>query len=362
MLNKMDRMVHSWDGPEGKAGFSGASLFVGVSDWARKIRAAIISHARHIRPLAITGEHGSGKKHVAEMVHLASARRNKPFITLDCAALSEDSLEASIFGEIRRMGDGPPRILKGSIALAQGGTLYLQDFWRASKTVHEKLSRFLVMDTYRLVGSNAEEQADVRLIFGITRNPPSKDPLTLTSEEFSMVGDRIDLIPLRERSEDIIPIALHFLREFCEREGRELRIFSSEAETALAQYHWPGNVAELARAVEHIVSRMAPSEISVEALLQSMKIVVPPSTSLRLGDTLELSALLKSTERQIICEALRVSGGRQNKAAQLLGLRKSTLSTKLSRLGIDPKEFVAHGAKPGTTSRLPKHEGGDRSG
>lgn len=340
MLNRTEKLTQSGERLGVKPEMNEASAFVGASDWARKIRGAIISHARHIRPLAICGEIGTGKKHVAQLVHAASMRREKPFLVMDCRALSEGSLEAAIFGEIRHTPDRPPRIFKGAVAMAHGGTLYLQDFWSASTTLSDKLSRLLVTDVYRLVGSSADEQADIRLILGISRPERGSEANRITPEEFAAIGDRIELVPLRERREDIVPIALYYLHTYCEREGRETRIFSSETEIALTEYHWPGNVAELARAVEHMVSRLTPSEISVETLLQSLKIVVPPSTSLRLGDALELSELLKTTERQIICEALRVAGGRQNKAAQLLGLRKSTLSTKLSRLGIDPKDFT----------------------
>lgn len=313
--------------------------FIGVSDWAARMREAILTHARHIRPVFICGEEGTGKSHVAQLIHSLSSRRNNPFQSINCRDVSDSALVSALFGEVRRFRDGSTHMTPGAIARANGGTIYLRYFSKSGNAVIEAIRQLLLRDSYRMRGSEVEEPADIRLVIDCSNFQGLSGPAQDFYREVETLGDRIELIPLRNRQEDIVPLTQYFLRIFCERDGREVRRLSEEAELALTQYHWPGNVAALRRGVEHMVSHLQPALVSLGMVLESIRIVVPPSSALRLGSSVKLSHLLSSTERQIICEALRMSGGKQNRAAKLLGISKSTLCTKISKLEIDPKEY-----------------------
>lgn len=314
--------------------------FIGVSRWANRMRSAIQTHELHDRPLLITGEAGTGKKHLAGLIHAASSRRFGPFRIVNCTDISPSSLEAAVFGEVRKNADGASRISKGAVELARGGTLYLQDFHAADDSFANQIRHLLVGGTYHLVGSEVIEKADVRLIIALTASASGDSEGVAIPIDPNLINDRIGLIPLCERREDIVPLAEEFLQTFCDRYNREPRRFEPAVETVLTNYSWPGNVAELKMVVERTVSRLAPAEISLDHLPEALRGNVPPATALSLGNQLDLSELMKATERQIICEALRVARGRQNKAAKLLQVNKSTFSAKLARLKIDPRNFI----------------------
>lgn len=315
-------------------------FFVGGSRWARRMQTAIRSHSLHDRAVLISGESGTGKEFVARLVHENSARKGGPFHIVNCRALSTESLEAALFGEIRRKANNAHRVVHGAVEKAKGGVLYLKDFVPGDNSVSNQISQLLFTESYHLIGSEMREKADVRLIFGMT-TPTAGDGETKSNPQTQAiaVADRIELLPLRERREDILPLALRFLASYFERTQLHPQRFSSEAEQLLLSYHWPENVAELKQVVELAALRAIPAEIPYEALSKEVRMNNKSAEALRFGRPLDLNEHLEKTEREVLCAALRAVHGRQNKAAALLRISKSTLNNKLARFGIDTKDF-----------------------
>ena len=304
---------------------------IGSSRWAETARMLVSVHAEHNSTVILKGETGTGRKFLARLIHRCSARRNGPFVVLALGSISDEVARAALFGpENPRTSDLGE---KGLAHRLEGGTLYIEEVSR--------LSPSLMNDVIRLAQrGNFDRNGDrpVRILLGSSVN---NGPCQSASKGDASAGldyEQILIPPLRERPDDIEALAVHFIRERCERAGKEFRKISNEAMKALRAYDWPRNVTELKTLVSQMVQHASPPCIDVTQL--PVYLAGPIRAKCLLPDSgVDLENEVRRVEVDLICCALRQSHGLQNKAAQLLRLKPTTLFMKIRRLGIDVAAF-----------------------
>jgi transcriptional regulator with AAA-type ATPase domain len=273
----------------------------------------------------LQGESGTGKEVVARFIHDASPRRNGPFVAINCAALPDALLESELFGFERGAFTGAQQSKRGQIELADGGVLFLDEVTEMAVPAQAKLLRVLQEREYRRLGGTRPVQVNVRVIAA------SNQDLTKAVAEGRFRADlnyRINVFdvripPLRDRVEDILPLAQHFLRETVQLAGRAMQLTPS-AEEALLAYHWPGNVRELRNVLERASIVCEGSSIAAEHLSLSVGGDAP-----WLGTT-DLGLL----ERQAISQAMREVAGNKARAALKLGISRTQLYSRLRKYGL----------------------------
>jgi two-component system response regulator PilR (NtrC family) len=289
---------------------------------------AILEMVRTVAPttstVLITGESGTGKELVARAIHEASTRREKPFVSINCGAFPETLLESELFGYYKGAFTGADSNRKGIIESANGGTLFLDEIGETSPGMQVKLLRVLQERMVRPLGGTMDVSVDVRLIASTNRDLKRMVSNGQFREDFYY---RISVIPihvppLRERPEDIEPLARHFLRKFTLQMAKPLSDFDSEATEALKRCSWPGNVRELENAVEHAVAvsedrerlvRLThlPESVTGIAMRGEKVIQIPP-------EGLDFENQISQVEKQYLLAALRAAGGVRLHAADLL--------------------------------------------
>ncbi|HEU4452252.1 MAG TPA: sigma-54 dependent transcriptional regulator [Longimicrobium sp.] len=289
----------------------------------------------------VTGESGTGKEVVARALHAESRRRAGPFVALNCSALPADLVESELFGHLKGAFTGADRDREGMFEAAHRGTLFLDEIGDLALPAQAKLLRALEERQVTRLGSTRPVDVDVRVVAATNR------PLERMAAEGSFRDDllyrlrviALHLPPLRERREDVLPIAHHFLAEMAARHGREIRGFGEGARRALLAYDWPGNVRELRNAVERAVV-MTEGEM-VEAgdlppqLGESAAPLRPVEAALAgLSFTEARERAVEAFERGFLEAALERHGGNVSATARALGLHRQSLQKKLRQLGI----------------------------
>ncbi len=281
---------------------------------------AILEMVRTVAPTSstclITGESGTGKELVARAIHEASPRREKPFVSINCGAFPETLLESELFGYLKGAFTGADTNKKGIIESANTGTLFLDEIGETSLSMQVKLLRVLQERAVRPLGGTVDVPVDVRLIASTNRDLRSMVSAGQFREDFYY---RVSVIPLhvpplRERSEDIEPLARHFLRKFALQMGKPLRDFDPEALSVMMHYGWPGNVRELENAIEHAAAVSGEQDVlvRVEHLPKWDKEIHIPE------EGIDFETHLAQMERQYLQAALRLAGGVRTRAAELL--------------------------------------------
>lgn len=230
-------------------GFIGASL--PMQAVYRIIDAAAPSKAS----IFITGESGTGKEVCAEAIHNQGTRSSEPFIALNCGAIPRDLMESEIFGHVKGAFTGAAAERKGAASLAHGGTLFLDEIGEMDIELQTKLLRFVQTGTFQKVGSGKVESVDVRFICATNRDPLEAVANGRLREDlyYRLHVVPIHLPPLRERGDDIIAIASHFLINYAKEENKAFETFSPEVEVIMRRYNWPGNVRQLQNVIRNIV-------------------------------------------------------------------------------------------------------------
>jgi DNA-binding NtrC family response regulator len=313
---------------------------IGVSRWATTARAALAAHAAHDSPIIIQGEPGTGKEFLARFIHESSARCQGPFVTISCESVSEESIEAALFGWIRVLPSGHNRTQRGLVESAAGGTLYINGFSTFSSALKVKLARLIQYQEFRRLGDDILETADVRLSLGST-------PISRSGAEEEMeldgtviaVSEILSIPPLRRRRVDIEPLARHFIKQFCRQFGKEQREIAADTIALLRRYDWPGNVSELKRVIEQMIQRSAPPCLEPSLLPASLAQSSNPATGPLPPAGVNLAEETERFQRALICAALKQCSGVQAKAARVLGLKLTTLNTKIARYGINVALF-----------------------
>ncbi len=293
-----------------------------------------LTAARTDAPVLIQGETGTGKEVIARFIHQHSPRRDRPFIPVNCAAIPESLFEREFFGHARGAFTGAEKDGAGLVESAEGGTLFLDEVGEMPLSLQPKLLRLLQEGTYRRVGDVTERQADLRILAASNRNLFERAQAKEFREDlyYRLSWFELELLPLRDRPEDLRALVEHFVARQSERLGREFWLDSGTWD-AVRSYHWPGNVRQLESALSAACMRTDGTGcVRLEHLPVQVRRRGKPRAA---GEDLDLGAALRRYERELILRALRRTGYRRKQAADLLGIRRTTLYEKMKRLGIE---------------------------
>jgi DNA-binding NtrC family response regulator len=283
----------------------------------------------------VQGESGTGKELVAQTVHQLSRRRNRPFLAINCGAISPHLMESEIFGHEKGSFTGANRQHQGFFERAHGGTLFLDEITEMPLDLQVKLLRVLETGTFNRVGSTETQRADVRVIAATNRVPDKAVAEGKLREDllYRLNVFPIRLPPLRERKEDVALLADHFLAEICKAEGQD-KLFTPAAYERMATYEWPGNVRELRNVVQRAFVMAAGNTIGDEWLeldsARGSRHEAGQYLSVRVGSP------LADVERSLIFATLEHYGGHKERTAAALGVSLKTLYNRL-------KEYSSEG-------------------
>ncbi len=315
---------------------SGCVPLIGQSPTFRQMQAIVqrIAQAAQI-PVLIRGESGTGKEHVAQAVHCQSARAEGPWIAVNCAALPENLLEAEMFGYEKGAFTDARQAKPGLLELANGGTLFLDEIGDLSLSLQPKLLRVLESQCFRRLGGQRERQVDVRFVAATHRDLRAMIDVGQFREDlyYRLNVGVVDVPPLRERREDILPLAQHFLHTIRPTLGLSQLSLLPEVACLLQEYAWPGNIRELRNVMERAAILTNDGEVKIAHLPAEMRHAqkctdnsAPNPSSLRLADV----------EHAHIQRVLSACAGNKTHAAELLGITRATLRTKLQIVKKNP--------------------------
>jgi transcriptional regulator with PAS, ATPase and Fis domain len=303
---------------------------LGESAVADALREAAARASRAPFPVLIEGESGSGKELVARAIHKLSPRHTRRFCAINCAALSDELVEAELFGHTRGAFTGATAERAGLFEEADGGTLFLDEVGELSARAQAKLLRVLQEGEVRRVGENLPRRVDVRIVAATNRRleDEAAQGRFRTDLRFRLDVLRIVVPPLRERIGDIPLLAQHFWQQASARVGSQATL-GSEALALLSRYDWPGNVRELQNAIAWIAVH-APRRGRVSAAMLPAQLASSPLA------TGSFEAAREEFERRYVRAALAQAGGQRQVAAKALGVSRQGLAKMLRRLRIEP--------------------------
>jgi two-component system response regulator HydG len=301
-----------------------ARNLVGKTQVMKRIYEIIETVRDSISNVLVTGETGTGKELIARALHFTSRRHDRPFVTVNCAAIPRELIEAELFGHERGAFTGAAQRRVGRIEAAAGGTLFLDEIGELDLSVQSKLLRVLQEKEFSRLGNNTAIEVDFRLIASTNRELRDEIARGNFREDLFYRINVVELKvpPLRERREDIRLLATTFFNEFCAREGKNLKL-SEGALKLLERYPWPGNVRELKNIMERVV-----------VLAKSRKVVegdFPVEISAHNSSTSQIASILplKELEVRTVKEVLAICGGNKSKAALKLGISRKSLYKKI---------------------------------
>src|SRR5437764_6317052 len=285
-------------------------------------RAELVSETKST--VLITGETGTGKELVARAIHDRSAQRDMPLIKVNCAAIPETLLESELFGHVRGAFTGAIGTKKGKFALADGGSIFLDEIGTMSPALQSKLLRVLQEREFEPLGAERTEKVDLRVIAATNRDLRQMVAEGKFQEDlfYRLNVIPIEIPPLRERRDDIPALVDHFVRKHAQRTGRRIERIDEGVLTQLQQYDWPGNVRELENTIERAVVLSPGPNISAQSV-SVLGAATPQATGL---PSLKLRQNIEWVERETIRRALENAGRVQQDAAQLLGISQRALS------------------------------------
>lgn len=324
---------------DSQAKYSLASI-VGNSEAILQAKEKVRMVASSSIPVCIYGETGTGKELFAHAIHFESSRRENPFIRVNCAAIPESLLESEIFGYDEGAFTGANKKGKpGKFELADRGSIFLDEIAELSALSQAKLLRVLQEKEFERVGGIETIHVDVRVISAtnvdlrhLVKEGKFRKDLLFRLDVFP-----IYIPPLRKRLEDILPLCEHFIDVYNRETGHYVEGVSKEGLKMLYNYHWPGNVRELSTVIKRACVNRKQGIIEVEDLILFNK----NSYALELrerSDFINLSTTRKETEKKAIKKALALTGGNKTRAAQLLGLSRSTLYYKINKYNLEKRE------------------------
>lgn len=288
----------------------------------------------------ITGESGTGKERIARIIHARSDRRDGPFRVVNCGALPEALMESELFGHERGAFTGATSARPGIVREADGGVLLLDEVGELPLSLQVKLLRVLQEKRVRPVGGVEEIPVDIRLLAATNRDIEAEVKKGSFRQDlyYRLNVIRLQLPPLRERTNDIRALAEQFLKRFSEEQGKELRAFSAEALRALEIYAFPGNVRELENVVERAVALASSTTVGLGDLPAEVAGAkgLPLAGMATLGEgSINLDEVLAEVERRLLLEALAKTGGVRSQAAKLLGVTFRSIRYRLEKHGIE---------------------------
>jgi DNA-binding NtrC family response regulator len=311
------------------AGEKEAYGIIGRSQQMRQIYETIRATAPSDASVLIEGESGTGKELIATAFHLQSKRASRPFIRINCAAFPPDLIESELFGYKKGAFTGAERDKRGLIEAAASGTLLLDEIAEMPAHLQAKLLRVLQERKLRRLGDEQEIPVDFRLVSATNRNTAQATREGLLREDlyFRISTVKITVPPLRERPDDLLPLADFFLQRYAEKYHKQIRAIAQPALKLLMRYDWPGNVRELESVIERAVLFCQEEQLTIESLPEhlnsagtgQLKCLIPPHLT------------LEEIEREAIAQTLERAGGNVKKTAQILQMHRPTLYRKLKR-------------------------------
>ena len=320
-----------------KYGYGG---LVGISEAMRDVYGQVEAVADSLALVLIQGDTGTGKELIAHAIHYRSTRAKGPLVAVNCGALPESLLESELFGHERGAFTGAHRQHQGKFEQADGGTLFLDEIGEIPQAVQVKLLRVIEGGAFTRVGGEHPIKVDVRIVCATNRDLRKEvaEGQFRADLYYRLNVFSIHLPRLVERIDDVPLLAEHFARRFAQRHSRPPPVIAPEAMRQLLEHTWPGNVRELEHVMERAVILSPGGEIRSVKLTEHPgvapppAVVAPPVTLPFAG--LPLPEALDQFERQLIVDALNEAGGVQAKAARNLGLSRSNLNYRISRLGV----------------------------
>jgi two-component system, NtrC family, response regulator len=302
---------------------------LGTSPQMQAVFAFIRKVAATSVPVLLLGESGTGKEMAAAAIHRRSARKQGPFVAINCNAIPESLLESELFGHEKGAFTGAHVQRKGLLETASGGTLFLDEIGELPPPIQVKLLRFLQEQRLQRVGGRQEIQVDTRLVAATNADLEQliEDGKFREDLYFRLAVVTIRLLPLRERGGDIAFLAREFLQRYAAQEGRPKLVFAPDALRAMTRYSWPGNVRELQNRVKRAVIMASGSRVAAKDLeLAPTQDVTSAATTLR--------EARERVEREMIQQALKKNAGRITSTAAELGISRPTLYELMQKLGI----------------------------
>jgi transcriptional regulator with PAS, ATPase and Fis domain len=307
-----------------------ASRFVGASNVISNVRDVATSIAPRRSTVMLLGETGTGKEMLARHIHAKSDRADKPFVPVDCSAMTESLFESQMFGHVKGAFTGAVRDSIGFIRSADGGTMFLDEVGELPLGLQAKLLRVLQERAVTAVGDTKARPVDIRVVCATHRDLSAmvRDGTFRQDLFFRLNVVVMNVPPLRERPDDVVPLAQHFLNMQAELYDEAPKTLSADAVAALRNYSWPGNVRELSNVIEHAHVLAAGTEICFTDLPSSLRLSStldqPVASDLRLVDV----------ERRTISEALHRTHFCKAAASRLLGLNIQKLNRRIRSLNI----------------------------
>jgi two-component system nitrogen regulation response regulator NtrX len=312
------------------------TAIIGVSEPVRVLRDQIAKAAPTSGRVLIQGENGSGKELVARAIHALSARRDGPFVEVNCAAIPEELIESELFGHERGAFTGALARRRGKFEAADGGTLFLDEIGDMSLKTQAKVLRALEEQAFERVGGRDTVKVDVRVIAASNRDLPALIVQGQFREDlfYRLNVIPIDVPPLRARQDDIPALVDHFIAVFCTENGKRLKTVSGEALAWFLAYDWPGNVRELRNMVERLVIMTPADVIGPEDLPAPLR----PKETATGAEARErsLKEARDAFERAYILAELRTHDWNMTRTAERLGIERSHLYRKIKTYGITP--------------------------
>lgn len=349
---KLETLVEDIEAKFDRSRFHG---FIGSSLPMQGVYKIIDSVAPTSASVFIIGESGTGKEVCAEAIHQESKRKDKPFVAINCGAIPKDLMESEIFGHVKGAFTGATSDRKGAASLANGGTLFLDELCEMELEMQKKLLRFLQTGTFTPLGATKETKVDVRIICATNRDPLVEVEQGRFREDlyYRVHVVPIEMPPLRERGNDIVTLATHFLKVYAKEDGKKFSAIHHETESTLKRYNWPGNVRQLQNIIRNIVVLNDDSHLRFDHLpaqLTSNKkstpshpapaVVAPPPSAVEATHPAEPDLTTNpgkpnvdirpmwQIEREAIQQAIDYCDGNVLNAAVLLELSPSTVYRK----------------------------------
>ncbi len=311
---------------------------IGTSAALRGVLETVSKVAASDSTVLITGESGTGKELVARAIHFNNKRADKMFVTVNCGAIPEELLESELFGHVRGAFTNAVANREGRFSVAHEGTIFLDEIGDMSPTLQVKLLRVLQDRTFEPVGSSKTQSVDVRVIAATNQNLDEAIAQRRFREDLYYRLNVIPIVvpPLRDRRDDIPLLAQHFLNLANEGRGERAVEFSDEVIARLAEFDWPGNVRELENLVERMVTLCSGREIVASDLPKSLQKSAPPRPSAPQipPQGLSFRDVVDQFESDLIRQALEITHGNKNRAAQLIQMNRTTMLEKMKKKGV----------------------------
>ena len=317
-----------------------ATFLIGNSPEMQRIFKIIVMISGVNSSILITGEPGTGKESVARVIHYSSPRKEKPFVTINCAAIPEGLIDSELFGHVKGAYTGALKDRVARLEMADGGTLFLDEITELPLSIQKKLLFLLSERAFKRVGGKNDIKVDVRIISATNKDLEQEIIQGKFREDlfYRLNIIQINIPPLRERKDDIPMLVNHFIKKYNLETGKDIQGISPKALNQLLSYDFPGNIRELENIIEKSVlleTSQTIQEVQVSSFHKGMRI---PKTIIRPiempAEGIDLKKIIQDMEKNLILKALKRTGGSKKATAELLNISLRTLKFKLDRYGL----------------------------